>query len=105
MSNPKIATSELLDGAAVSVTALSTNLVACAECVARAILRGETFVALIGEPTSTGRALAALVASFQSTTVDFVCVAHPGASVDAIRSSGFRPVIRMDLGALARHVK
>jgi len=39
MSNPKIATAELLDDAAVSVTAQSTDLVACAESVARAILR------------------------------------------------------------------
>ena len=87
MSNPKIATSEteLLDDPAVCVTEQCADLVAGAEGVARAIVRGERFVVLIGEPTSTGRALTALIASIQTTAVDFVCAADSGAGVGPIR--------------------
>lgn len=61
------------------------DLAESTERVARAILRGESFIALIGEPVSTGRALTALIASFESSTVDFVCVADPSAGIGPIR--------------------
>ena len=83
MNNPNYPT-DLPDDTETAPTQRA-DLTDSAERIARAILRGETFVALIGEPTSTGRALTALVASFETSAVDFVCVADPSAGVGPIR--------------------
>ncbi|MBO0712269.1 MAG: hypothetical protein J2P47_13425, partial [Acetobacteraceae bacterium] len=73
MSNPNFPTD--LPNDAETAPTQRVELTESAERIARAIMRGETFAALIGEPASTGRALTALIASFETSAVDFVCVA------------------------------